>query len=188
MARKNTKRKAEFKLPRYNRRSLLIILAFLVVVGVAGWMLRNHWNQQPSIPVTSDSTSTAKPYVNLSPPTAQEKQDAVDHKKALTDGSGSSTPTNADGKKAATVVVTSATPSTINGYASGVFEDGGTCTAKLTNSASGEVKTLTSQGFENASYTSCTPIHPNLTGSNWSVVLSYNSTTAEGSSASTEVK
>jgi hypothetical protein len=78
---------------------------------------------------------------------------------------------------------------TINAFVTGVFEDDGTCTATLTQGA--QTITRTSVGFKNASYTQCTPINlsaANLGTSPWSVVVSYSSGTASGSSQAVTLK
>lgn len=190
MARKTSKPKSKRNF--LSSASALVMVAAVVLLLAGGaWAWHAHHSkkdQGPAIPTNGNPKTPTKNYVNLSPPTSQDQQNNQANKQALVDSGSGGTPTNADGKKAVTVIVTSATSTSINGYVSGVFENGGTCTATLTNSTTGQTKTLTSSGFENASYTSCTPMHPSLSGSGWSVVLSYSSSSAEGSSASEKVQ
>ena len=187
---RTTKRKSSPFNSLFNSRNKLLFILVLVLLfaGVGAWAWHHHDNQKTNIPTNGNPKVATKPYVNLSPPTAQDKQDTQNHKQELTQSNQPTTPTNSDGKKAVTPVVTSSSVNFINGYVAGVFEDGGICTYKITNDSTGQVINQTSQGFENASYTSCTPVHPNLSSGSWSVVLSYSSSTAEGSSGATKVQ
>jgi hypothetical protein len=188
MAKKNRKKNTYKSRRQLIKLALLTVLAVLLVgAGACAVFLRDKTTVKPTLPTNGNPDQPTKPYVNLSPPTQQDQQDNQAHKQSLTEQS-SPTPTGSDGKKVVPVIITSATAQTINGYVTGVFEDGGICTAKLTNSSTGQSSTFTSSGFQNASYTSCAPIHPNVSGSGWSVVLSYSSSTAEGTSASQKLQ
>jgi hypothetical protein len=75
----------------------------------------------------------------------------------------------------------------LNGLVSGVIEDGGTCRATLTHGATtvtGEAK-----GMADAKATDCavTVTDARLTPGTWKVVLSYRSSTSNGTSSSTDV-
>jgi len=165
-----------------SRSKTLIIVGILVVaIASAGALWIKH----------SHNTPPAPPGVKLASATKQEKQEANDNKDRIlaqekngqTQNSQSSQASAASpaAKKQVSVIVTSADASIVTAYASGVFEDGGTCTATFTQG--GTVVTRNSAGFKNVSYSQCTPITPNLPNAgSWSVVVSYSSATAEGKS------
>jgi hypothetical protein len=154
-------------------------LAVVLLVG-AGLAIRHF---------TSNTTPATPEGVKLAPATPEEKQDADNNKDRIVasekngSSSSSSAPTEtSNSKKQVTVVITNASGDMLNSYVSGVFEEGGTCTAAFTQG--GSTITRTSQGFKNVSYTQCAPITPNLpNNAKWSVVVSYSSNTAEGKSA-----
>lgn len=163
---------------------LMLTAAILLVIAGGAWALKAYDKTQKTNDTAGDGS-----YVNLSPPTEEEKQETQAHKKELSNSPSPST-TN-EGKKQVTPVITSANQDQISAYVPGVFEDGGTCTATLTKGS--KTVTKTSEGFKNVSYTSCAPI--NVSGSfpekgTWSVVVIYKSSAAEGTSKPTtfEVK
>lgn len=138
-----------------------------------------------SVSDTTDSnTATNKDdnYINLDPPTEEEKKSAEDHKNSLADEKPAST---TPGSQGVTVTITNASRSEVNAYVTGVFEDGGHCTATATMGS--QTKTATSEGFTNVSYTSCAPIKWSLPSGNWSVVVSYSSSKASGHSEAVAV-
>jgi len=186
MARR-TKKTKSFKI-FHTRWSVLGVIVLLALLAVSAWALpiRNH--NKPSIPTNGNPATPSKSYVNLSPATDQDKQDTENHKKDLSQTS-TPTPTTADGKRLVTPIITHGDQNTLNSYVSGVFEDGGTCTATITNTSTSQVITKSSQGFENASYTSCAPITSLGLGSGiWQAVLSYSSSTSAGSSSPYTIK
>lgn len=158
-----------------SRKKKIVLLASLavVLVAVASFFLIKHFTK-PEVPTTPSG-------VKLAPPTDQEKKDAEDNKeKILQEQQNNQNQTS--GKKQVNVIITNASPDSVNAFVSGIFEEGGTCTATFSQGST--VITRTSQGFGNASYTQCAPITPNLPNSSgWSVTVSYSSNSAEGSSA-----
>lgn len=152
-------------------------LLILLLAGF-GWA---HWHK-PS-PTTTTGAG------NLTPATAVEKQETADHKDQIIEEQKNQTAPPSSSIKNVSVVITGATSTDVRGYASGVFEDGGTCTATATKGS--QTITKTSAGFKNVSYTSCLPIYwdsPLARGS-WTINLSYKSATAQGSNGQTiEVK
>jgi hypothetical protein len=129
--------------------------------------------------------------VNLKPPTKEEKQSADANKEAIIQKNTTikSAPTNTTQKKQIDIVITDATSNGVRAYVSGVFEEGGVCTATATQGS--QIITQTSTGFQNVSYTQCAPINwgSPLANGTWSITLSYRSATAEGSGTKTiEVK
>lgn len=125
-------------------------------------------------------------YVNLDPPTEEEKQQAQNRKDEIVtqSESQSSPPVSPDGKKQVTPVITSADENAVRAYIPGIIEDGGTCTATLAKSGSQTV-TVSSEGVANVSQTVCAPSisDKNLSSGQWSVVLSYSSSKSGGKSA-----
>ncbi len=157
---------------------VVLTIVFLVACGVI-------WNHKRSVTKqTPSGTST-----NLASATEEEKQETEQHKQELSNGDTTQLQTGADGRKQVTPIISYADTTTITAYITGIFEEDGTCTATLTNGS--KTITKTSIGFQNASYTQCTPI--DLTGSplgssNWSVTVSYSSATAIGKSDPSTIK
>lgn len=127
--------------------------------------------------------------INYGPATEQEKQESEARKNDIGQ-QPSPTPPSPSGKKQVVPVVVSADKEGANAYVSGIFEEGGTCTAKFTTT-NGDSIEATSSGFQNSNYTSCAPIKLNgplnIKG-DWTVVVSYSSATAEGSSQPRQFK
>ena len=167
---------------RLTKRTLLLIGVALVLLIGGGFAYAQFRDEQPSDqPVVDDTSEQNDDYINLNPPTEEEKQETEANKKALAEDRPSPPPTS-NGKKQVTPVITSATASEVNAYVPGIFEDGGTCTATATRGS--QIETTSSSGFENYNTTSCAPLKfsPALSGSGWSVVVSYSSSTAQGKS------
>lgn len=141
--------------------------------------MRRNYKQQ-------DVNTTDTPKTNYVPATPTEKGESENTKDSIVKQQGdtpSSTSTTPGQKKSVTPVITNANGS-INGYVSGIFEEGGTCTATFTMDS--KVLSKTSAGFGNVSYTQCAPINLEpgfLSPGTWRITLKYSSTTAEGSSA-----
>lgn len=79
----------------------------------------------------------------------------------------------------------------VSGFVSGVSQNGGTCTFVMTPAGGGAPVTVTRQGIENVSTTSCgtnqSPI-ANFSRGTWSVVLKYVSGTASVTSQAIEME
>src|SRR3989344_1757837 len=161
------------------RNRILVIVVTLLLSAGGAWVFNAY-----SKPDKTDGATSNGSYINLSPATNEEKQETEAHKNELSQPP-SSTPTS-NGKKQITPIITSATQDQVSAYVAGIFEDEGTCTATLTKGS--KTVTKTSEGFKNVSYTSCAPI--NVSGSvtekgTWNVIVSYSSTTAQGTSTPT---
>lgn len=155
---------------------LVAIACIIAILGLGASFLLNRGTRQ----IKTDQSSTVSSGINYGPPTEQEKAETEVHKNSLGE---SSQPTNtSNGKKQVAPIITSVDKREISAYISGVFEEGGTCTATLTKD--GKTVTKTSIGFGNVSYTSCEPItvDGSLDKGSWSVVVSYDSKAAEGQS------
>ncbi len=150
----------------------------ILLLAGFGWA---HWHNKSSPTTTTGDT--------LSPATAAEQQAAADSKNKIVQDQKNQAPTPSSSTKNVNVIITSATSTDVRGYAYGIFEDGGTCTATATKGS--QTITKTSVGSKNVSYTSCAPIYwdsPLALGS-WVINLSYKSATAQGSTSQTiEVK
>src|SRR3989338_2205643 len=168
------------RLKKLTRQPLLLTAVLVLLLALIGFGLtRNNKNDQAT-------TTTGG---NLTPATSEEKQEAENRKDQIVEGQRNQTATPSLGTKNVSVVITNATLTDMRGYASGVFEDGGTCTATATKGS--QTVTKTSTGFKNVSYTSCSPIYWDspLGNGSWTINLSYKSTTAQGSASQTiEVK
>lgn len=151
----------------------LILAVCLVALGGAGYLAIRHYHK----PVASQAPAG----VNLNPATEQEKKESEDIKNQSAGQSQTPSTQTTAGKKQVSVVVTNASSDSVNAYVTGVFEEGGVCTATFTQGST--TITRTSTGFRNVSYTQCAPISSNLPNSSpWSVIVSYSSATAEGKS------
>jgi hypothetical protein len=163
-----------------NKGKLAAGLVLLVLLGCGIYFAKSYFHRSTMTPVTPQGG-------NLATATEEEKQQAADNKDRIVEEQNNkpqptqNSPTPTPAKKQVTVTITNANKDTVNAYVSGIFEDGGTCTATFTQGST--VVTRTSTGFKNVSYTQCAPIAPNLpSGGTWSVVVSYSSAAAEGTS------
>jgi hypothetical protein len=176
------------KLGLFRRTKRLAPLGLLLAAVIVAALVFTQ-SQKTSNPSEADGAagnSAPKPgeeKIDLSPPTEEEVKQTEEYKKNLGTQDRPSTP--AYGKISVTPVITSADENVIRSYVPGVNEDGGTCTATFKQYQSTFAKQT--KGFRDASTTICAPI--NLQKSDfsstgeWSVVLTYESTEAKGSSA-----
>ncbi|MCX6727360.1 MAG: hypothetical protein NTX11_00915 [Candidatus Saccharibacteria bacterium] len=181
----NYKQKDQNKKSSTRKKSILILIALVLIGGLVGGglYLRNRNTQK-----TSDSPRVAT--INYAPATPNEKQESNDVKDKIVAQqknnpapSPGTNPPN-EGKKSVTPTITN-TNGSINAFVSGVFEEGGVCTATFTKGSSTLSKT--SVGFQNVSYTQCAPMDLGsgfLSPGVWNVTVSYASATAAGASAS----
>lgn len=153
-----------------------------MVLLIGGGLAYNQFKDNRATTGSTSSDTQSGNYINLNPPTDQEKKDAEENKKSLAEEPSPPSPT-ANGKKQVTPEISSATRSEVRAFVSGIFEDGGTCTATATKAGESSI-TAAKKGFKNVSYTQCEPIIWSLPDSGWVVVVSYSSNTAEGQSES----
>jgi hypothetical protein len=186
-----TKKRRFPKKKRFTHKKLVIccLIGLLIAAGVAVYAYRRHVkNKAAPVSVSSQTSGTSGSTINLSPPTSQDKTDNNSHKDQLANGQSTSA-VDTSGKKRVTPTISYVDRSTVESFVTGVFENGGVCTATLTQGS--QTVTKTSTGFQNASYTQCAPI--SLTGVNlgkgpWTVMVSYSSASAVGKSESTILK
>jgi len=169
--------------------SKLIIIGVLLLAAIGGiaWTRHHKSSNQANAGQAAPSAGTSK--VNLQPPTTQDKQETQNHKDQLAQTPPAAPTDSSTGKKIVSPIITHADKYGTNAYVTGVFEDGGTCTATYTKDS--QNITATSQGSENSNYTSCGPMKLpgplNINGT-WTVVVSYSSTDAQGKSAPQQVE
>lgn len=138
---------------------------------------------------TKDSPATQ---IETSPSTEQEKQETEAHKDELAEQAQAEKdkpPVEEDApKKSVTPVITNAsqnaTTVTVNSFVSGILENNGNCTMKAVKGSLTVSKTV--QASANASTTDCAPFLVNRSDfpetGEWSVTVTYSSSTAEGTS------
>lgn len=163
----------------------VIVPLLVVILLLAGGVFIFARNRNTSKTKTKSSTET----VNYAPASPVEKKETEDNKDRIVAEQNQNKPQNSDSnqKKSVTPTIVNADANSTSAYITGIFEEDGTCTATFTKGSI--TKTKTSQGFGNVSYTQCAPIDTTgLLGSgSWTLVVSYSSNTAQGSSASREV-
>ena len=168
-------------LKRLTKRPTIFALVGILLIG-AGLGYLQLKGSRPASETIADTLESPRSgdYVNLNPPTEQDKKDAEENKKALVEEPGTPAPPTSDGKKQVTPEIISADRLEVRAHVPGIFEDGGTCTATATNGS--QTEAATSSGFANYSDTQCEPMNWSLPSGGWLVVVSYSSGTAKGSS------
>jgi hypothetical protein len=169
-----------------SKRIAALVLVALLVIGSGTYLvLKNHSKNTKNTPITAQSEGK----VNLSPPTQSDINDVNRHKEEIVQQDEAIKNNTQTGKiKTVPLIITSSDAETRNrvtAYVTGVFEDGGTCNATATNGP--QSISATSTGFENVSYTQCAPLEwsQTLSSGNWSISVSYKSSTAEGTQTKT---
>jgi hypothetical protein len=155
----------------------LVVLVASVAVGLSVYINR-HRNS--TVSVTTDTGQT----VNYSPATKAERKEANDKKDEIVKEqeqkqADTATPNN----KASVKPTITNTTGSVNAYVSGIFEEGGTCTAIFTKAST--TLTKTTPGFQNVSYTQCAPINLEtgfLSTGQWTLIVKYDSEKSSGSS------
>jgi hypothetical protein len=137
----------------------------------------------------TDTDSSNSEDIDLSPGTVQDQQQVDQHKENLVKREAQDPPASDSGKKKVTPTIISASATSVKGFVPGIYESGGSCTAIFTKGS--EQFSKQSAAVKGATTTDCTPISMTRgdfpsTGE-WSLVLTYSSATAEGSSASQKV-
>lgn len=166
------------------RKNKVLVLAALAVVLVGGlvWFGLSRHKSSTLSPAGSSSPQTSNG-INYGPATQTEKQDSQNAKNQAVQ-QDSQPSSSSSGKKQVSVSVIYADRNSVRAQVTGVFENGGTCTAKATSPSEATV-TKTSTGVGNVSYTNCGLITWSLSGAGpWTVTVSYDSATASGTSGS----
>jgi hypothetical protein len=126
--------------------------------------------------------------INFAPPTEQEKQEAEEHKKEVEKQIEIENQPQPGGKKAVTPAISYAGQYgdviEVSSFVPGIFEDGGTCTVKLTQGSSVITRDVT--GVKDATTTRCpvasVPRSELPSGGTWQATVTYSSNSAEGTS------
>jgi len=159
-----------------------VLIALAVVVGLSAITGTVYWklNSKKSFDGTAGVSK-----INYDPPTKQEQEAANTQKQQNIDRQDLNTK---DTPSTASVFITDATYYSdsnkveIRAYVSNLFEDGGTCTATLTNGS--QTVTHTSSAFKVATNTQCgaidIPRAEFTTAGTWNLLLEYSSPTATG--------
>lgn len=134
----------------------------------------------------------------FSGPTAQDIKDAQDNKKnveerkRIEEEAKNASPDPTQKRQVSPQIINasqSGEEAFVSASISGVFEDGGVCT--LTATQGSRIVTKTAEAFADATTTSCTPFRIPVSefanSGNWSVVIDYKSSAAEGVSQATEL-
>lgn len=185
----NHKQKVDNKtyknISKKNKKLASVILILLVITGLilGGFYYKNR---------NSDKSLNNDQTINYEPATKEEKKQAEDNKdrivKEQQESNDNPTPSDPNNKISVTPTITNTTGS-VNAYISGIFEEGGECTAIFTKRQT--TLTKSSVGFENVSYTQCAPMtleNGFLSPGSWEIKVKYLSSTAEGTSASQSIE
>lgn len=168
-----------------NKKKLLIAAAVVLVLVGGGTGTYLFTRSSASTPVAE----VRKPTINYGPATPAEKEQTEDNKdRIVKEQNQETTPTDPSQKKSVLPTVTGTTGS-IKAYVSGIFEEGGTCTATFTKD--GTTLSRASAGFQNVSYTQCAPINISdgfLSPGTWSMVVAYSSSAAEGKTTAQNIE
>ena len=167
---------------KVSRSRKLLLIIFLVVLATSlVWVLFVRNNTKKDTPTTNSNNQDIK----YAPATPEEKKEAENKKNEIVkkqENQNNNIPTS--GTKTNVIPTITNTTGSINAYISGIFEEGGTCSAIFTKDTSSLSKT--SVGFQNVSYTQCAPMNLEsgfLSSGKWTVVVKYSSDKSEGVSS-----
>lgn len=182
------------KLKQSGKKSRKIIIALVAVVLITG-------GAAATFAYLKSNQETPTETINYTEATDEEKQEAEDHKKDISDNNDSANQPSNDGqdsgdnKKTVTPLITvwgqqsAGSDFKLNGYVPGIIETDGKCTLTLTKGNKKATKTRVA--LADAKNTTCgqTIISYNdLEPGEWKAVLSYNSPHSSGSSEVTLVE
>lgn len=181
---------------KISKKIILVLTTALVFGGFSAFFILNK-NQENK--TSQNEPQTIQESISYSPPTEEEIKSANDNKQendALEEDIRNQNQSPVSGKRQASPIITSAAmygdSAEVSSYITGIFEDGGTCTAhfKRNNLSATQVVTATKEG--RSTYCPLFRISKNqLTESGvWSVTVSYESAAYRGTSepVSIEVK
>lgn len=156
-----------------------MVAAGILIIGslvYLGFFYNNRSARQPRPQIT---TADGKK-VNLNPATSADKQAADSNKQAIIERDNK---LNSQSSRQSTLIITGVTATEAKAYVAGVFEDGGLCSAVATKGS--QTITASSQGFENVSYTQCSPLtwQTPLGAGTWSIKVIYKSSSTEASAS-----
>lgn len=174
------------KVIKKNKKTIVIVLSIVaMVLVIASAVYFIFFNK----PATTFPGTAGVSEVNYDPPTDEEKQSGNDQKEAVVEqdklDTQGTTNTQADVFISDASYYSDSGVVEVRGYITNIYEDGGQCTATLTQGTHSVSQTST--GFKDATTTQCGAINIPRSkfpaGGTWNLTLTYNSTTAKGSSA-----
>lgn len=179
------------KQKRSKQRLVILYLLFVVLITAACVIIFGHTKlRNPFVnpPVPQAQTQTTS-QINLLPPTEEDAQKVEEHKQEIvasdipkaTSDSAPQAVSKQD-KAPARPTIISAINGKLKAYIPAVVEEGGICTAVFTNGS--QNYTIKSQAFADAQSTNCGSLNydSHVVKAGWSVVVTYDSEKATGSS------
>jgi hypothetical protein len=169
----------KLSLKSHRKRTVIIIIVAIIALGAGGFALYRH-NHPTSIKTPDGKT------VKLKKATDEEKKQSDDNKSDIVkrEDAIKQNAASPSGQTPSTVVITNASSSGVRAYVTGVFEEGGVCTATAQGP---QTITKTSAGFQNVSYTQCAPIDWDtpLGPGSWTITVSYKSAATSSTQSTT---
>lgn len=168
-------RRPKFTTRIFRTKRLALLVVLILALAVGGYYYHSKHSTTPA-----KKTTSQKPYVNLSPATAAEKQPAQNNKLAPHPSTSSTNQTSSTSGQQVTPVITNDSPSNVRAYIPSIVEDGGTCTATYTQGSVS--RTGSSTSVANVSDTVCPAISiSGVSGGVWTLTYTYSSSTSKGS-------
>ncbi len=184
--------KIKKQLKSHRRELFGLLVVTLLIVAIGAYLYAQRKSSTPMPPVNSPKPTGT---VNLEPATEQDKQAADNNKEDLINRNDRPPgQERGDNRNVVKPIITYAgqygPQIEVGGYVPGVFEEGGTCTAKFTNGSNSFSKSI--KAIRSANSTDC----PAMVASaeefspkgSWSVVILYDSTTSAGISDSRTIE
>ena len=163
-----------------------IIGGLILLAAVLSFFTFRHFNKSDTPVVTTDTSSST---INYDPPTEEEIKTGQETKARNNSDNPTAPVINSAGLAQVTPTIASYDTSSVSAYITGIFEEGGTCTA--TFKRGDDTITTTSTGFQNSNYTSCAPLKLqsplNIRG-DWTITVSYVSAKSSGTSEPVTLK
>jgi len=182
-----------------NRRLLLALLVVLAALAALLITYRSHNDNSYNTGglYNSGNSNNQNDSAQKTPPVSDSSNQPADTAKDIGGtSSGTSGSTGPSNKSDVTPIITVAGQNQTSGqinvraYIPGIFESTGTCTATFSLSGYNSVS-KSSPGFQNVSYTTCTPINVSRSAfpvaGNWTLTVSYKSPAYKGTSAAQTV-
>lgn len=174
-----------------SKKTIAIVLAIVLALTCSVIIVRNNQNS-----VSNDKDKGTGQTLNLDPPTEEDKKRAEENKKkvvARQDIENSQSTTSSGAKKSVVPTITYSgqygSQIEIGSYVSGIFEDGGECTATFINK--GSTVTKTTIGVKGANVVNCPMIAIQdsefVNKGQWSLTVTYQSATATGKSETKQI-